>query len=197
MKPNRKDTVSFSGRVKQELCSLSVQKNCCRKAELAGILAFGGMMRGETLVFRTENEEVIERLKVFLSELYGIQAKEDRAKRTQKSSLYVLSITAEDGLKSLLVSLGMYRDKLIRFVIDPFLTQEACCAQAFLRGAFLGGGSMSAPERSYHFEIETHYFGLSRDLSRMHSELDIEAKTIVRKSNYVTYLKGSEKIGTF
>ena len=195
MKPNRKDTVSFSGRVKQELCSLSVQKNCCRKAELAGILAFGGMMRGETLVFRTENEEVIERLKVFLSELYGIQAKEDRAKRTQKSSLYVLSITAEDGLKSLLVSLGMYRDKLIRFVIDPFLTQETCCAQAFLRGAFLGGGSMSAPERSYHFEIETHYFGLSRDLSRMLSELDFEAKTIVRKSNYVTYLKGSEKIG--
>lgn len=187
--------MSFSGDVKQELCRIDEEKSCCIKAELAGIFAFCSVMRGSSLILRTENELVAKRAAEQLYRLFAVRGEEEAASRGAKGALYTIRLTEENGLKTVLSSLGLYQNNMVKFTIDPFLTQEPCCAKAYLRGAFLGGGSVNSPQRSYHFEIETHYFGLSRDLSALFSDLDFEVKTVMRKGSYVTYIKDSEKIG--
>ena len=58
--------MSFSGEVKQELCRIR-SKKCCKKAELAGIMAFCGIVSGADFVLKTENELVAQRIQ----ELFG------------------------------------------------------------------------------------------------------------------------------
>lgn len=187
--------MSFSSEVKKELCRIDEENGCCAKAELAGIFAFCSVERDGDLVLRTENELVAKRAVALLERVFAIDIKEEASSRGANGALYTLTLTENVGLKTVLSGLGLYQNNMIKFAIDPFLTQQPCCAQAYLRGAFLGGGSVNSPKRSYHFEIETHYFGLSRDLSALFSDLDFEVKTVMRKGSYVSYIKDSEKIG--
>ena len=186
--------MSFSGDVKKELCRMELEKNCCNRAELAGIFAFSGMMRGKDFIMRTENELVAKRAATLILMLFDVRVDIETVQRGAKGKLYSLCLSENMGQKTILSALGLY-ENMVKFAIDPFIATEPCCARAFLRGAFLGGGSVNAPQRSYHFEIETHYFGLSRDLSALLSDLDFETKTVTRKSSYVTYIKDSEVIG--
>ncbi len=186
--------MSFSGDVKKELCRIEPEKSCLSRAELAGIFAFSGMMRGKDFIMRTENELVAKRAAGLLLMLFDARIDVEVSPRGAKGKLYSLCLTEDAGQRTILSALGLYGN-MVKFAIDPFLTTEPCCARAFLRGAFLGGGSVNSPKRSYHFEIETHYFGLSRDLSALLSDLDFETKTVMRKACYVTYIKDSEVIG--
>ena len=38
-------------------------------------------------------------------------------------------------------------------LIHNRLLKQNCCRRAFIRGAFLAAGSVSDPEKSYHFEL--------------------------------------------
>lgn len=186
--------MSFSGEVKQELCRIR-SKKCCKKAELAGIMAFCGIVSGADFVLKTENELVAQRIQELFGTLFAAALPVQKTKRGTKGEIYTIRLTQQENQRMVLTQLGLYRNGMVKFSIDPFLIQDDCCARAYLRGAFLGGGSVNSPQRSYHFEIETHYFGLSRDLSRLFFDLDFEVKTVMRKGSYVTYIKDSEKIG--
>lgn len=187
--------MSFSSEVKRELCCIDLTKKCCQKAELAGIVAFCGFLDGADFILRTENKLVAERIQKLFSVLFGFAPVCRETSRGAKGRMYTLRLSEKNGLYKVLAQLGLCRGQMVKFAADPFLVQEDCCAKSYLRGAFLGGGSVNAPQRSYHLEIETHYFGLSHDLSSLLSDLAFEVKTVMRKGNYVTYLKDSEKIG--
>ena len=187
--------MSFSSEVKQELCHTDTEKKCCQKAELAGVVSFCGFLSGSDFILRTENELVAERMRELFSVIFAVSPEYEEATRGAKGKIYTLCLSEKKGQKKILTELGLYRNHMVKFSIDPFLVHGDCCARAYLRGAFLGGGSVNSPLRSYHLEIETHYFGLSRDLAALFSDLSYEAKTVMRKGSYVTYLKDSEKIG--
>ncbi|MFQ9547454.1 MAG: DNA-binding protein WhiA [Lachnospiraceae bacterium] len=69
-----------------------------------------------------------------------------------------------------------------------------CCRRAFVRGCFLASGSISAPQKGYHFEIVT-VSEASATTATDHTHLWIEAKTVVRKKYHVVYAKEGEQIG--
>ena len=70
--------------------------------------------------------------------------------------------------------------------------------RAYLRGAFLAGGSVNNPETSaYHLEVYSLYKEHSEGLMQIMNEFDLNAKTIERKKGFVTYLKEAEKISDF
>lgn len=193
--------MSFSGEVKKELCHIDADKKCCMKAELAGIMLFCGTVVqrkwDSELKLRTENPIVARRIHKLIKELFHIMVEILSTKTTKANPMYSVILTKENGLKTILDELGLLQNGSVKFGLNPFLVQDNCCMRSFLRGAFLGGGSVNSPEKSYHFEIETHYYGLSRDLSSLLDEEGFAVKTIVRKSNYVTYIKDSEVIGDF
>jgi hypothetical protein len=74
------------------------------------------------------------------------------------------------------------------------LIRRSCCKRAFLRGAFLAGGSISNPEKSYHFEIvcqKKEYADILRELLRGFA---LDAKIVLRKKYYIVYLKEGDQI---
>ncbi|MBE7021673.1 MAG: DNA-binding protein WhiA [Ruminococcaceae bacterium] len=187
--------MSFSSEVKKELCCTLPESACCRRAELAGILALAGTPLAEAegggLRLRTENADVAQRAADLLRLLFS---KEIHTISADGKNIHTLLLKKEDGFLHIMKSLGFYFDGRIRFCADPFITGESCCRRAFLRGAFLGGGSVSAPQKSYHLEIETHYHGLSGDLLQLFEDESLRARSVMRKSNHVIYIKESEEI---
>lgn len=183
--------MSFTVDVKNELCNIKYDKRCCLRAHLAGIAGFCGLVSFEEgkqiFKMRTENAAIARRAFSLIKELYGIKAEIKTAKK-------IHSIIVEKGYESMLSELGYMTGGVVKFYADPFVMHDDCCKTAFLAGAFLGGGYVKTPKNGYHFEIKTHYRDLSRDLCDIINEVGFEAKSVIRKSEYVVYIKQSDAI---
>ncbi len=79
-------------------------------------------------------------------------------------------------------------------VIRNVVTQKACCRRAFIRGAFLAAGSISDPEKFYHFEIVCAAEAKAEQLRELMGTFGIEAKIVPRKKYYVVYIKEGSQI---
>lgn len=79
-------------------------------------------------------------------------------------------------------------------LIRNVVLQNACCRRAFIRGAFLAAGSISAPEKFYHFEIVCPTEPKAEQLKNIIATFDIEAKIVLRKKYYVVYIKEGSQI---
>ena len=77
---------------------------------------------------------------------------------------------------------------------NGLILQNTCCKRAFIRGAFLAGGSMSDPNKSYHFEIVCHTLDQGKQLQSVMQSFDTDAKIVERKGHYVVYLKEGSQI---
>ena len=80
-------------------------------------------------------------------------------------------------------------DKLDVNRINGLITQQPCCKRAFIRGAFLSAGTISDPNKSYHFEIATQSEAQATHLQETINAFDITAGIVVRKNHYVVYVK--------
>ncbi|HEY8462497.1 MAG TPA: DNA-binding protein WhiA, partial [Bacillota bacterium] len=82
--------------------------------------------------------------------------------------------------------------------IRPELVRKVCCRAAFLRGAFLAGGSITDPQKkTYHLEIVTQSEDFANGLVYLMSLFHLKAKLSSRKGQFPVYLKDSEAIGKF
>ena len=181
----REDGPTFSGRVKEELVRLPMGKSCCQLSEIqamtqtSGHLSFRG--RGRILVqYRMENTGAVRRLFQLLKTRLGVSPSLHYT-QTRKLALHMIE-TDEDGGTT-----------MKRTVPRHPLTRQ-CCRRAFLRGAFLGAGTVSNPEKGYHLEWNAEDDRLAETLVRLTEKSDIPAKTFVRRGRQVVYLKEADRI---
>ena len=69
-----------------------------------------------------------------------------------------------------------------------------CCRRAFLRGAYLGAGTMTNPEKGYHFEWKAEDEQLPRTLEKLLEKCGLPYRDYERKGTQVIYLKGAQQI---
>ncbi len=93
--------------------------------------------------------------------------------------------------------LGIMRGDTINAGRDAGLLRRSCCRRAYLRGAFLGGGSVSRPEGEYHLELVTGNQDFAKTLVRLLKSFGLAAKVADRKQDYVVYLKDGDAITSF
>lgn len=203
--------LSFSSAVKNELCRIEVNGNCCLLAELAAVIRISGTVKFVStnemnIRIVTENAAFARKVFSLIKKLYNINPEITirKSRKLKKHISYTLVITASMGAKQILDSTGITFDlnegSGLVFNATSFsknLTISSCCKKAFLRGAFLAGGSVSDPEKTYHLEITTHSNGLSLEISGMINKFKLNAKVIKRKGNYVVYIKEGEDIVNF
>ena len=61
------------------------------------------------------------------------------------------------------------------------IVKSKCCKRAYLRGVFMGNGTMSDPEKAYHLEFVCHTEAFARDLRKLiNSFVDLQAKEYKR-----------------
>ena len=82
----------------------------------------------------------------------------------------VFQIDDPDKMDVILSSYGFDRNTLSLHVNLP-VVEEDCCKASFLRGAFLAGGSVTDPEKGYHFEIATTHHAVARETYALMEEV--------------------------
>lgn len=81
------------------------------------------------------------------------------------------------------------------YTINEDILERRCCKRAFLREIFLIAGTMSDPEKSYHFEINCPSRAKAEFIRDLINQFDgMDAKIVARGKSFVTYLKGSDQI---
>lgn len=197
--------MSFSAEIKEELVNHLSASRHCRIAETAAILQYGaGIGQGEkgvtALSIRTENAAVARKYFTLLKKTFNISTDMIRYEsvRQGKVNVYIISLLdAEDTLKVLqAVKIYDAAGKRVSFGsdTDSVLLKSICCRRAFLRGAYLGAGSMSDPEKAYHLEFVCEKPEQADQLREILKGFEIEAKIIVRKKYYVVYIKEGSAI---
>lgn len=194
--------MSFASQTKKELTQLEAE-SCCERAELSATIRMNGTLRIQdkrvSLEIMTENAAIARRIYMLIKRVFGINGEllVRRKMRLKKNNVYLVRIPGKGKqiLKNLLI---MGDDYAYKHGIDPALVRATCCARAYLRGAFLAGGSVNSPESaSYHLELSSSYLEHSEALCDLCNWFNLNAKWIERKNGYVVYIKEGEKITEF
>jgi DNA-binding protein WhiA len=75
------------------------------------------------------------------------------------------------------------------------IIKTKCCKKAYMRGIFMGAGTMSDPEKGYHLEFVCHSETMAVDLKKMiNSFVDLNAKVTKRGSSHIVYMKKADYI---
>ena len=102
-----------------------------------------------------------------------------------------------EEIEQILMAIKRYKGSelpQLRQSADPLLLKKDCCRRAFIRGTYLAIGSMSNPEKGYHMEFVFDRQGMADDFIKNLSTFSIDAKMVLRKKNYVVYIKEGEEI---
>lgn len=178
------------------------EDKCCQIAELSalikvsGTLSLAGFQRIDLTVV-TENPAIARRVFSLLKKVFGINSEihVKQNKNLKKTNTYLIQIP---NATDLLTQLGILESEEGVFAIKEGLSsrivKKDCCKRAYIRGAFLGGGSLSDPEKGYHAELVTHQEAFAESLVELFAFYDLGAKIIERKNQYVVYLKEGDQI---
>lgn len=202
--------MSFSSTVKNELCRHENAEKCCQLSELAAALCFSGMAsmtaNGEPVIrITTENAAFARKIYSGIKKLCDVlpEVTIRKSRKLKKHVSYMIFVTPSLGSADLLRQTGVKtveageEQPLELTLADSGALKRQCCRKAFLRGAFLAGGSISDPEKTYHLELTSRTLLQAQDLSRILGTFHLKARIIRRKGSYVTYLKEGENIVDF
>lgn len=195
--------MSFSSSVKNEVARIKVLDKDSIIAELSGMLPMCGSLKFNqfqivTLYFNTENSPVARRVFTFLKRNYSddVEVIVSKSRQLKKNNIYSVILNDADSVKVLLKDLDFIRGENVfmpNYRVNSVLINDTC-KRAYIRGAFLGGGSLTNPEKSYHLELVSNNEDHANFLSDLIHEYGLNSKIIKRKDNYVVYLKEAEQI---
>lgn len=183
--------MSFAGEVKAELCRGKLGRKCCAQAEACGVLLYCNRFSLSEVKIVTESPAFAQRLPGLFRKAFGVEFDEKGDPDTPGKRIFTIS--APEKL-ALLWELCAFDPSGPAHHINFGMLEETHCRLAFLRGAFLAGGSVTDPQKGYHLELATTHLRVSRELDTLLLELGYAPKETTRKANYITYFKQSEAI---
>ncbi len=196
---------SFATEVKNELARLIYENPCCRMAELAALLRMGGTLsfgakRVFGINFTTENAAVARKVLTLLKKGNPGMPTEivvSRSKRLRKRNSYTVQVVPSREAADLLSHIGLMQEGSLNMGKDAVMLRRSCCRVAYLRGAFLGGGSVNRPESSCHLELVTGSYSMADLLRSILRRMDFPAGITDRKDDYVVYMKEGDAVIDF
>jgi DNA-binding protein WhiA len=200
------EDVSFSVKTKDELARIYPEKTCCKTAELSALVRMDGTVTvsahqrtGFFLV--TENSGLARKIYRLMKDVFDqdMEIIVQRKKRLKKNMLYQIQTRDSDQTPQIMEALGIWDGgRRIAPGIPKDLIRSQCCRRSYLRGVFLGAGSVSRPEASYHLEIVAGHDAQAQALAGLINRFPgMQAKVVARKQWHVVYLKDSEQIVDF
>ena len=120
-----------------------------------------------------------------------------RSKRLKKNNSYTVLVPPAPEVAGLLEHLGFLHEESLNMDTDIAILKKNCCRIAYLRGAFLGGGSVNRPESAYHLELVTGSFALAQLLFQLLKKMDFPVGLTDRKDSYIIYLKEGDAVIDF
>ena len=183
--------MSFSSEAKAELCRTGFGGGCCARAELYGVLLHCNTFTPQEVRVITESGDFAERLPGLLDRAFGVRFDRLPGEGEQK---YIFQITEMEKISRMIDAFGFDSRQSPVLHINFGLLEEECCRAAFLRGAFLAGGSITEPSKRYHLELVTSHAQASRELAALLTDMGRQPRQTARSGCQVTYFKSSGQI---
>lgn len=187
--------MSFSSDTKAELCRQGLQKRCCAVAESYGVLLYSNQFTQNEIRIVTGSVEFADRLPRLFKRAFGLSF--DAKTDAESGGKAIFTLTDKEGIEKIFQAYGYDAGAILAHHINLGVLEESCCKVSFLRGAFLAGGSISSPEKSYHLELVTPHYNVSREVFSILLELGFSPKDTSRGGNYIIYFKQSDAIEEF
>ncbi|KAB8132163.1 DNA-binding protein WhiA [Gracilibacillus oryzae] len=191
--------MSFASEIKKELTKIE-NDTCCNRAELAALIRMNGAVSFSRLHYsldvQTENAAIARRIYTLIKNLYGfpVELLVRKKMKLKKNNVYIVRMN--DRVKEMLLDMELLIEpyQFVRTISNTYKEKE-CCRRAYLRGAFLAGGSVNNPETSsYHLEIYNFYEEHNQALCDLLNDYNLHARILERKKGFITYIKEAEKI---
>ena len=187
--------VSFSAAAKAEICRVPVHNSCCALAQCFGVLLFANSFGPDGIRIITESREFAYILPKLFKKAFDLDF--DSYPSLASNGKLIFTIDEPDKIRWIMESYGFSPDTLALHVNLP-VVEEECCRAAFLRGAFLAGGSVTDPGKGYHLEVTTTHLSVARETDVLIREImGFAPKTAARGGGQVLYLKQNERISDF
>ncbi|MFW6030760.1 MAG: DNA-binding protein WhiA [Halanaerobiales bacterium] len=114
-----------------------------------------------------------------------------------KHNIYELLLPPQEGLNDFLYQLGLIdRDKNLIYKIKEEFIKKRSSQKAYLRGAFLGGGSVNKPSSEYHLEFRCEHISFAEELISLLNKFDLKGHLIEHHNKYIVYFKSFDEIIT-
>ncbi|MDY5576556.1 MAG: DNA-binding protein WhiA [Lachnospiraceae bacterium] len=192
--------MSFSKDVKEELSRAIPPARHCQVAEIAAIISLCGHVvisarNKYSVKIHTENIAVARKYFTLLKKAFNIDAEISIRQNALLKNGRVYTVTVnqhESAVRVLQATRLIDRNQEIEenmSIVNNVVIMQDCCKRAFIRGAFLAAGSISAPEKSYHFEIVCESEPKAEQLSKIIKTFRIDSKIVERKKHFVVYIK--------
>lgn len=197
--------MSFSAQVKNELARIIHENPQVQLSELSAIIRMSGTLKlmgfnKLSFVINTENPAIARKVFTLIKNCFGItvEIQVNRQSNLKRNNTYVLSVTYDQGANDILEKVGIIEKEGEHLswvsTIPKHLISRQDGKRAYLRGAFLGSGSVSDPAKMYHLEFSTVNIEISQNLRKLLNSYKLNAKIVTRKNNNVVYIKESEHI---
>ena len=182
--------MSFASEVKSELCRDAVGSRTLAVAECCGVMLFCHTFTQREIRVMTASESLSERLPRIIKRASGVQTQP----ASRVGGRYVYALTDPEQIARVFAALDIDAKRALSHHINLGLLEDPGCREAFLRGAFLAGGSVTDPAKSYHLELSTAHYSVSRECAALLADMGFAPREITRGGNYVLYYKRSEVI---
>lgn len=187
---------SFSSAAKAEVCRYFPQSHCCALAECFGILLFCNTFRSDCVKIITESAEFSALLPKLFKKAFGFSF--DVQNGEGSSGKFVFQVSDSQKLAAIMDAFGFDSQETLALHINLPVVESDCCKNAFLRGAFLSGGSVTDPTKGYHMELGTTHQSVAGECYVIIQEImGFAPKIASRGGSQVIYLKQSENISDF
>jgi DNA-binding protein WhiA len=188
----------LSEEVRSELAGIAPRRGCDRLAELSALFHTAGRIhlrgRGEVSLHLDLASSAVARRAFTLLRGFGVSC-EIRSYRRRSfggETRYQLHVAGEDRTMQVLHEAGVVSARLSPLERPPRrVVGRSCCRGAYLRGALLGGGSVS----SHHAEVRTGSRAGAEFIAEIASVEGIPLSVRERADHAAAYTKGAEAIG--
>ena len=187
---------SFSAAAKAEICRLIPQHHCCALAECFGILLYCNSFQTDGIRIITESREFAYILPKLFKKAFDLSF--DSFPSLAAPGKLVFQIWDEEKGERIMESFGFSSGNTLALHVNLPVLEEDCCKNAFLRGIFLAGGSVTDPVKGYHIEVTTTHQSVARETDAIIREvMGFSPKMAQRSGGHVLYLKQSDLISDF
>ena len=187
--------MSFSSDTKAELCATRIDRRILAVAECYGVLLYCNTFRASEIRIITACAPFAERLPRLFKKAFSVSFDQLPPEGAQGKRSFC--IHDHNKIRRILESFGADADGPLSHHVNLGILEEPGCAEAFVKGAFLAGGSVTDPEKRFHLEIATSHHSVSRELRSMLLEMDLEPKEATRGAHSLLYFKKSDQISDF
>ena len=187
--------MSFCSQAKAELCQQKPERRSLCLAEAYGVLLYGSCFTPQEARIVTAGEDFARRLPRLFKRAFSLSF--DQLPPEGRRGKFSFLIRDPDKLRKIYQAFGLEPDaNLIQHVNFGVLEEEGC-REAFMRGAFLAGGSVTDPDKRYHLELATPHRSVSREVMSLLLDMELHPKESSRAGNALLYFKKADMIADF